>query len=187
MQPSPGALPLVHTVSSFDAYVLPHLVDVAPEIDGVVARVFVREREVVSATQPLLEVARGPERSIVTSSVRGVVSRCRVRVGDAAAPGRPLLSIVRADDVLVVARFDLSAEPALWNGKLATVRIPRATARPLGATLVCVTTGHPWSVGAERHEPAAVRVVARLHSAPPAALWPGIEAIVDVEDEPSPM
>jgi multidrug resistance efflux pump len=62
-------------VSSVDAYVLPHAVDIAPAHEGFVARVLVRDRDVVSTGQELIEIARRGERSIVRSSAPGVVSR----------------------------------------------------------------------------------------------------------------
>ena len=167
MQPSRAPHATVSAVSSLDAYVLPN--------------VFVKDREVVSRGQDLLEIERGPARCTVRSSVPGVISRCRVHVGDAVVPSTAMLSIVRADDVLVVARFELSARPSLQNGKAAFVRIPRARAKPLAATLIYVTGLQPCDASAARPEKAAVRVVARLHTAPPDALWPGVEAIVDVQ------
>jgi len=172
------------TVSSIEAFVLAHDVEIAPASVGVVARVFVRDRDVVSAGQELLEIARGSERSVVRSAFPGVVSRCRVHVGDAVEPSRPLLAMLRADDVLVVARFDRSMGPSLARGKVASVRIPRATAQPIPAKLLCVAGLQSSHATDARLVDPVVRVVARLESAPPAAVWSGIEAIVDVECEP---
>jgi multidrug resistance efflux pump len=168
------------TVSSSEAHVLPHLVEIAPPHEGVVARVFIMDDDVVSIGQHLVEIVCGAKRSLVKSSVPGVVSRCRVRVGDAVARSRPLLSIVRTDDVLVVARFEPSVGPELQSGDLVSVRFPRVTAQSVAATLIRVTGVHGSETSAARHEESIVRVVARLHSAPPAALWSGVQAVVDV-------
>jgi multidrug resistance efflux pump len=180
MDRSPALRRRVRTVSSTDAFVLAHLIEIAPTSGGVVARLFVKDRQMVRAGQPLLDIARGPERSILRSSVAGIVSRCRVRVGDAVDPTRPLLSIIRADDVLAVGRFEASAEPWLWRGKAVSVRIPRASAEPISATLIGVSGSRQHDSGVERDD-APVRVVARLESAPPAGLWSGMDAIVDMD------
>jgi multidrug resistance efflux pump len=175
----------VNTVSSLEAHVLPHVVEIASTCAGIVARVLARERDVVSSGQALLEIAGCAARDpsvIVRSSVPGVVSRCLVRVGDEVAPSTPIFSIARADDVLVVARFDPSARAALQDGRRASVRIPSATGKPLAATIVLVN-GASGLASAAPLRSASVRVVARLDSAPPAAMWPGIETVVDVECE----
>jgi pyruvate/2-oxoglutarate dehydrogenase complex dihydrolipoamide acyltransferase (E2) component len=184
MHSSAARRPEARTVSSIEAFVLAHDVEIASASEGVVARVFVRDREVVSAGQELVEITRGPGRSIVRSAFPGIVSRRHVRQGDAVAPSTPLLAMIRADDVLVVARFDGSAAALLARGKVASVRIPRATAQPIPARLLCVPGIQPAQAGAGGEATAVVRVVARLESAPPAAVWSGIEAIVDVECEP---
>lgn len=175
-RPSAPQLPGT-TLSSLEAYVLPHVLELAPSSGGIVTRVFVREREVVSRGDPLLEIASdttwGP-RSFLRSSVPGVVSRCRLRVGDAVERSMPIVSIASADDVLVVARFAATASLPLRDWRRASVRIPRAAGQPLGAAIVCVSAGSAGAAG-------TVRVVARLQSAPPAAMSPGVEAILDVE------
>jgi len=178
---SPAARRDVRTVSSIEAFVVPHVVEIAPATEGLVTRVLVRDREVVNRGQALVEIAHGGEQSIVRSWAPGVVSRCRVHVGDEVAPWRRLLSIVRADDVLVVARFETSAKASLQKGKPASVRIPHAAGQPVAARLVCVAGPRCWAPPSARLEDAVVRVVARLEAAPPAALSLGIDAIVDVE------
>ncbi len=171
---TPLLRPGARIVSSMMAHVVPHIVEVAPPTAGSVTRVFVAEQEVVSIGHPLVEVGRGHERWIVHSSIPGVVARCRVRVGDAVERSRPLVSVIRTDDVLVVARFDLSAGPSLRSGKAAWVRIGRATAPPIRATIISAgDTG-------TRRDDRTVRVVVRLDAAPPDALWPRIAATVDV-------
>jgi HlyD family secretion protein len=121
---------------------------------------------------------------VLRCSATGVVSRCRVRAGDTVERSSPLFSIARADDVLVVARFERSAAPALRRAARAFVRVPRAAGHPLPATLVWVggPVDHP---GAADLESGAIRVVARLDAAPPAVMWPGIDAVLDVECDAS--
>jgi pyruvate/2-oxoglutarate dehydrogenase complex dihydrolipoamide acyltransferase (E2) component len=170
-------------VSSVEAYVVPDLVELASASGGVVARVLVKERDVVTRGQDLLELSgRGPSdaRVLLRSSARGVVSHCHVRVGDTVDRSSPLFSIARADDVLVVARFESSAAPALRRAARAFVRVPRAAGHPLPASLVWVggPVDHP---GAPDLDGGAIRVVARLDAAPPAVMWPGIEAVLVVE------
>jgi multidrug resistance efflux pump len=188
MDPSSAPRPEVTTVSSLEAHVLPHVVEIASSSAGVVTRMFVRERDVVSRGDALLEIAGGvtwDSGVILRSSVPGVVSRCRIRVGDAVAPSTRILSIARADDVLVVARFAPTAGLPLRDWRRASVRIPRAAGQPLGAAIVCVSgaSGADTAGSTALHGSASVRVVARLQSAPPAAMWPGVEAILDVECE----
>lgn len=181
MHPSTARRPEARTVSSVEAFVLAHDVEIASACEGVIARLLVRERDVVSAGQALVEISSGAGRSIVRSAFPGVVTRRHVRVGDAIGRSTPLVAMIRADDVLVVARFDPSDAAPLARGKIASVRIPRATAQPIAAKLLCVA-GLEASAGGGDGAPApVVRVVARLESAPPAAVWSGIEAVVDVE------
>jgi hypothetical protein len=174
-------------VSSVEAYVVPHVVELASASSGVVTRVFVKKRDVVRRGQEFLEISgRGPSDApvVMRCSATGVVSRCHVRFGDPVERSSPLFSIARADNVLVVARFESSAAPALRQAARAFVRVPRAAGHPLPASLVWV--GGPVEPGsAPGRGSGAVRVVARLDAAPPAVMWPGIDAILDVECDAS--
>ena len=201
--------PTVSTVSSVEAYVLPEVVLVAPTIGGVVTRMFVGEREAVARGQDLLEVAcsleqfqfvrdvpappsaaRGNgdalprdtgQRITVKASFSGVVSRCFVEVGDSVSRSKPALSVIRAEDVLVVARFRASAMASIPNALTASVRIPRARVTGLPATILGMGGILPWHASdTAPGEDGTVRVIARLRSLPVHALWPGIEAVVDL-------
>ncbi len=198
--------PTVNTISSIEAYVLPEVVWVAPTTSGVVTRVFVRERDAVARGQDLLELAcslehlgrdappaGGPrghgealprdsgQRMTLQASLSGVVSRCYVEVGDSVSPSTAALSVIRAEDVLVVARFRESAVASIRNAVTASVRIPRARVTGLRATILGMGAILPWhAMNAAPGEDGTVRVIARLRSLPFHALWPGIEAVVDL-------
>lgn len=186
MHPPSGPSVASMTVSSVEAHLVPHVLEVAPTTDGIVTRVFVREREVVCKGQDLLELAGPGARDLgvlVRSSVPGVVTRCCVRAGDVVARSRPMFSIARADDVLVVARFEPSAGPALPRAHRAWVRIPGAAGRPLPAAILSVG-GTPAATRAGADRCATVRVVARLQSGPPAAICADIAAVLEIELDP---
>ena len=197
---------VVRTVSSIEAYVLPEVVLVAPTICGVVTRVFVRERDAVTRGQDLLEMAcslehlgsdappaggpRGHDGALpresgqpirLKASLCGVVSRCFLEAGDPVGPSKPALSVIGAEDVLVVARFRESAVASIRNALAASVRIPRARVAGLPATILGMGGILPWLArDAAPGEDGTVRVIARLRSLPVHALWPGIEAVVDL-------
>ncbi len=196
----------VSTVSSIEAYVLPEVAMVAPMPCGVVTRLFVRERDEVALGQDLLEIACSPEhpgrdapparsprghgealsggngqRITVKANLSGVVSRCFVEVGDSVGRSKPALSIIRADDVLVIARFRASAAASIRNALSASVRIPGARVTGVPATILGMGGILPWLMSdTAPGKDGTVRVVARLHAIPLPALWPGIEAVVDL-------
>ncbi len=198
--------PALSTVSSIEAYVLPEVVLVTPTAGGVVTRVFVRERDAVARGQDLLEMvcsleplgsdappASGPRghrdvlprrtghRITLKASLSGVVSRRFVEAGDSVGPSKSALSVIGAEDVLVVARFRESAVASIRNAVTASVRIPRARVTGLPATILGMGGILPWHArDPAPGEDGTVRVIARLRSLPFHALWPGIEAVVDL-------
>jgi multidrug resistance efflux pump len=121
------------------------------------------------------------QRVTLRASVSGVISRCHVKVGDAVVRGRPVLSVLRSDDVLVIAHFEAIARPRLRSARTAWVHIPRAGVHNIPARIIRIggTYPRPTSGAAERNG-GAVRVVAQLDFATLDALWPGIEAVVEL-------
>jgi multidrug resistance efflux pump len=115
------------------------------------------------------------------ASVSGIVWRCYVKVGDAVVRGRPVLSVLRSDDVLVIAHFEATARLRLRSARTAWVHIPHVGVHSIPARIIRIggTYPRPTSEATQRDD-GAVRVVAQLDFTAPAALCPGIDAVVEV-------
>ncbi len=89
-------------------------------------------------------------------------------VGEVVTKGQALIEIARQGERCVI------TSPALGVVSRCRVRV--------GDEVANVTGVHRPTAGDARADQAEVRAVARMQSAPPGALWAGMEAIVEVED-----
>lgn len=179
------------TARSLEAYLLPHLLDVAATSLGRISALFVGKYAPVVEGQPLAQVERTwqwpPDRgeaasvSVVRAPASGLISRCWGNVGEAVWPMRRLFSIASSENVLVVARFAHAAAPCLRANTRASILLGASPHARLAAKIVSVAEppdeGQPHR---EAVDDGTVRVILRLDSAPAEVLWPGTPAQVEV-------
>jgi multidrug resistance efflux pump len=172
---------------SIEGYVLPRMLDVAPDHPALVTELLVREYEHVERGQPVARVRRpspssgeAPGEALVTSPTSGLVVYRWAAPGEMVGPGDAILSMFSSEDVLVVARFGRAAVPRLHRGAVATVLVGNGSGPLVPARIVSVTGTS--KAGALDGAPAdgPIRVVLRLPAAPVEALWPGTRATVEL-------
>jgi hypothetical protein len=170
---------------SLEAHVVPHLVEVAAGIDGIVASV-VAPHDVVQRGQTVAVFERlwprdDHQHVAVTAPVPGLVTRCWAQTGDPIGRASPILHIASRDDVLVVARFAAETVARLRRGSNAAVFLVAGEPEPLSATIMSVVEV-PEAGASEgaRASRSSAAVVISLPHAPVEALWPGAAAHVEV-------
>jgi multidrug resistance efflux pump len=179
----PSSAPL----SSLEAYVSAHLVDVSAGTHGVVRSVVVAPNDVIACGETLAVLdpvsPRGQRHHhalTVNAPVAGLVIGCWAAPGETVTDHQPILTIARSERVIVIARFPPGYPARLRAGASATVRIGGDPARDVGATIVSAVEA-PDADGAPGGR--STRVVLSVPRAPPKALWPGTPACVWVDPE----
>jgi multidrug resistance efflux pump len=174
-------------LTSLEAYVVPHLVDVAARTHGVVASVAATPHEVVGRGQALAVVERlssvpgGQGRIVtVTAPVAGVVTRSWATPGDLVGQSWPILTIASAEDVLVVARFPGASSGRLRRGDRATVCVGGGASGPHPATIISVVGPLGDTEAGVAPDARCTRALLSFPNPPAEALWPGIPAQVEI-------
>jgi multidrug resistance efflux pump len=179
----PSSAPL----SSLEAYVSAHLVDVSAGIRGVVRSVVVAPNDVVGCGDTLAVLdpvsPRGQRHDHafkVNAPVAGLVIQCWAAPGESLTDHQPILTIARSDRVIVIARFPPGNRERLRAGASGTVRVAGDAARDVAATIVSAVEGPDAD---EAPGGRSTRVVLSIAKAPPEALWPGTPAYVRIDPE----
>ncbi len=170
---------------SLEAHVVPHLVQVAAGMDGIVSSV-VAPHDIVERGQTVAVLERlwprddHDQHATVTAPVPGFVTRCWAKAGDLVGRTWPILYIASRDDVLVVARFTAETVTRLRRGSRAAVFLVAGGREPLSATIMSVVEIPEAGASEGASAPRSAAVVLSLIHAPVEALWPGSAAQVEV-------
>lgn len=178
--------PTAAAVRSREGYVVPRFVEVTAGTHGILTSLAVSPRDVVHRGQPIATLERlAPtgeavrDRVTIEAPVTGLVTRCWAAVGDAVSGTWPVLSIASAQDVMVVVRFPSHDAARLRRGARASVLLRGAARAIVQGTIVSVVDAlPPDGRGGEPGRRACV--VVSLPAAPPAGIWPGSGARVDI-------